>query len=427
MNSNADERRLHFGADACLALEDGRVFLGQAFGARREAEAEVVFNTSMAGYQEIATDPSYHGQMVVLTHPQVGNYGVQEQASESSRPWIAALIVRDLAAAPNHWLAVGDLDDYLAAAGVPGIQGVDTRALTRHLRTHGTPRAVLAPLDPATPLPGQVERLRERARRVTPLSEKNLVADACAPDRVRQPAPRNVAVEPSPFRPRIALVDCGVKHNIARSLTARGAEVVALRWEAGIDEVLQSRVDGVVLSNGPGDPEQVDSAVLLARDLAQRAIPTLGICLGHQVIGRAAGGTTSRLGYGHHGGNHPVLELGSGRVHITSQNHEFQVDGDSISEQSGFFVSMTNLNDGSVEGLAHRELPIFSVQYHPEGCPGPQDNQYVFERFLAMVAQPVSGAQALQTGVGVGDQGSGARGQGPGIGGVADRGSRGAG
>jgi carbamoyl-phosphate synthase small subunit len=392
----AIDRQLYLGADACLALEDGRVFYGHGFGSRGEAEAEVVFNTSMAGYQEIATDPSYHGQMVVLTHPQIGNYGVQAQAAESARPWLAALIVRDLAATPNHWLASGDLDAYLARAGVPGIQGVDTRALTRHLRMHGTMRAVLGRIEPAASLGDQVERLRERARRVTSLSEKDLVAEACAPESVRAASTRPMAVAPPRANPRIALVDCGVKHNIARSLTARGAEVLALPWEADIEQVVDARVEGVVLSNGPGDPEQMDSVTALAHELAARTIPTLGICLGHQVLGRAAGGTTSRLGYGHHGGNHPVRELSTGHVHITSQNHEFQVDAASIAERSGFFVSMVNLNDGSVEGLAHRELPLFSVQYHPEGCPGPQDNQYVFERFLAMVEKPVSGADALR-------------------------------
>jgi carbamoyl-phosphate synthase small subunit len=400
------DRQLYLGADACLALEDGRVFFGHAFGSRSEAEAEVVFNTSMAGYQEIATDPSYHGQMVVLTHPQVGNYGVQAEATESRRPWIAALIVRDLAAAPNHWLASGDLTRYLAEAGVPGIQGVDTRALTRHLRINGTLRAVLGRLDPGAPVSDQVDRLRERARRVISLSEKNLVAEACAPESVAATTMRPLAVETVGSRLRIALIDCGVKHNIVRSLAARGAEVVALPWEATISEVIDSGADGVVLSNGPGDPERMDTAVALARKLTQRAIPTLGICLGHQVFGRAAGGTTSRLGYGHHGGNHPVRELDSGHVHITSQNHEFQVDAASIPPESGFFVSMVNLNDGSVEGLAHRELPIFTVQYHPEGCPGPQDNQYVFERFLAMVEKPVSGAQALRE-LGDGGQGLG--------------------
>ncbi len=397
-SSESPGSQTHFGADACLALEDGRVFFGRAFGARGEAEAEMVFNTSMAGYQEIATDPSYHGQMVVLTHPQVGNYGVQSEATESKRPWIAALIVRDLAAAPSHWLASGDLESYLRAAGVPGIQEVDTRALTRHLRTHGTMRAVLGRLDSTSPLPEQVDRLRERARHVTPLSEKNLVAEASAPESIAAATTRPLNAKPMVVRTRIALVDCGTKHNIARSLAGRGAEVVPLPWAADISDVLGARVGGVVLSNGPGDPERMEAATALARELLRLTIPALGICLGHQVLGLAAGGSTSRLKFGHHGGNHPVLELGTRRVHITSQNHEFQVDAASVPAASGFLVSMVNLNDGSVEGLAHRELPAFSVQYHPEGCPGPQDNQYVFERFLNMVAHPTSGADALQIG-----------------------------
>jgi carbamoyl-phosphate synthase small subunit len=196
-----------------------------------------------------------------------------------------------------------------------------------------------------------------------------------------------------------------VKHNIARSLAARGAEITALPWNARIEDVLACKADGVVISNGPGDPEQMGDATVLARELVARAIPGLGICLGHQVFGRAAGGSTSRLKFGHHGGNHPVRDLVTGQVHITSQNHEFQVDAASIPVASGFFVSMVNLNDGSVEGLAHRDLPVFSVQYHPEGCPGPQDNQHIFDRFLAMVAQPVSGAEAL---LGVRDWGLGA-------------------
>lgn len=385
----------YLNADACLALEDGRVFFGYTFGAPVDAEGEVVFNTSMAGYQEIATDPSYHGQMVVLTHPQVGNYGVQSEAAESKRPWIAAFIVRDVAHSPSHWLASQTLDRYLAANGVPGIHSVDTRALTRHLRNQGTMRAVMARLTAESPIDDQVRALMQRAGRVTPLSEKELVGEVCDPAslaaRTQRPVP-NVHVS---FRARIALVDCGVKHNIARSLAARGAEVVPLPWVATIDEVLDSGAHGVVISNGPGDPERMEAATALLRGLLQKAFPTLGICLGHQVFGLAAGGATSRLRFGHHGGNHPVRDLPSNRVYITSQNHEFQVDGASIPEASGFFVNLVNLNDGSVEGLAHRELPAFSVQYHPEGCPGPQDNQYIFERFLQMVGHPCSGAQAL--------------------------------
>ncbi|MPZ14047.1 MAG: glutamine-hydrolyzing carbamoyl-phosphate synthase small subunit [Chloroflexi bacterium] len=382
-------------ADACLALEDGRIFLGRAFGARADAEGEVVFNTSMAGYQEIATDPSYHGQMVVLTYPQVGNYGVQWQAAESRRPWIAALIVRDLAESPSHWLAAGSLDAYLTDAGVPGIQRVDTRALTRHLRTHGALRAILGQLNARTDLAEQVRRLTDGARRVTPLSDKNLVAETSDPAAVDRRTPRPTSTHTLGERPRIAVVDCGVKHNIARSLAARGAEVIAVPWAAAAGDVLAMNPHGVVISNGPGDPQQMGPAVQLARELLAGGVPALGICLGHQVFGIAAGGTTSRLKFGHHGGNHPVRDLTSGRVHITSQNHEFQVDAGSIPYSSGFFVSMTHLNDGSVEGLAHRELPAFSVQYHPEGCPGPQDNQYIFERFLRMVIHPISGADAL--------------------------------
>jgi carbamoyl-phosphate synthase small subunit len=384
-------------ADACLALEDGRVFFGEGFGARLETDGEVVFNTSMAGYQEILTDPSYRGQMVVLTHPQVGNYGVQLEATESRRPWVTALIVRDLARTPNHWLASNRLERYLEDAGVPALQGVDTRALTRHLRTHGTMRAALGFAAAGESHEALAGRMLARARVATPLSEKNLVAEVCEPANVGSRTDRPVGV--AQLRgggQRIALIDCGVKHNIARSLAAWGARVIPLPWEATIEAVLDANADGVVISNGPGDPERMQGAAGLVNALLQRGIPTLGICLGHQVFGLAVGGTTSRLRFGHHGGNHPVLDRMTGRVHITSQNHEFQVDAASIAERSGVVVSMVNLNDGSVEGLAHGELPAFSVQYHPEGCPGPQDNQYVFDRFLAMVSSPISGAAALE-------------------------------
>jgi carbamoyl-phosphate synthase small subunit len=383
-------------ADACLALEDGRVFFGEGFGARLETDGEVVFNTSMTGYQEILTDPSYRGQMVVLTHPQIGNYGVQLEATESRCPWVTALIVRDLARTPNHWLAINGLDRYLADAGVPALQGIDTRALTRHLRTHGTMRAALGFGTAGEPLEALATRTLARARVATLLSEKNLVAEVCEPANVASRTERQITAVPVRNGPRIAVVDCGVKHNIARSLAAWGARVIPLPWEATIQAVVDANADGVVISNGPGDPERMQGAAGLVGELLQRGIPTLGICLGHQVFGLAAGGTTSRLRFGHHGGNHPVLDRMTGRVHITSQNHEFQVDASSIAERSGVIVSMVNLNDKSVEGLAHRELPAFSVQYHPEGCPGPQDNQYVFDRFLDMVTSPTSGVAALE-------------------------------
>jgi carbamoyl-phosphate synthase small subunit len=404
MTQQPDVRALVSGlyteADACLALEDGRVFFGQGFGALVETDGEIVFNTSMAGYQEIVTDPSYRGQMVVLTHPQIGNYGVQLEATESKRPWVTALVVRDLARTPNHYLVMNRLERYLAEAGVPGVQGIDTRAVTRHLRMHGTMRSALAFARAGELLETLAQRSVARARGAVPLSDKNLVADVCDPVTVQSPSQRQVAAAPAYGHLRIALVDCGVKHNIARSLAAWGADVVPVPWEADVEDVLETGAAGVVISNGPGDPERMESAARLAGELLRRAIPTMGICLGHQVLGLAVGGTTSRLKFGHHGGNHPVLDLTTGRVHITSQNHEFQVDAASIGDRSGVLVSMVNLNDGSVEGLAHRELPAFSVQYHPEGCPGPQDNQYVFNRFLDMVAHPTSGAEALKRATG---------------------------
>lgn len=393
MNAVEPNLAIFAGSDACLALEDGRVFFGQAFGARAVGRGEVVFNTSMAGYQEILTDPSYRGQMVVLTHPQVGNYGVQRQASESTRPWVAALIVRDLARAPNHWLMYGGLDAFLAEAGIPGIQGIDTRALTRHLRDRGTMRAALGRLNPGGHAE-EVEHLVELARTTTPLSEQDLVSEVTDPPGVARRSDRQVPTSIQTHK-RIAVLDYGIKHNIARSLSARGAEAIVFPWMATLGEVLDSGAEGIVISNGPGDPARMRQAADLTQALLGRRMPLLGICLGHQILGLAAAGTTSRLRFGHHGGNHPVRDLATGQVHITSQNHEFQVDAPSIPERSGFVVSMVNLNDQSVEGLAHRELPAFSVQYHPEGCPGPQDNQYVFERFLDMVERPIPGWAAL--------------------------------
>ena len=383
-------------AFAALVLEDGRAFVGAALGADVVGEGEVVFNTAMTGYQEILTDPSYAGQMVCMTYPLQGNYGVREADAESSRPWARAFVVRWACPEPSHHSSEASLDEYLRRWNVPGISDIDTRALTRHLRTHGAMRAVLVH-ELEAPSPGRLAELAAAARRVAPLSEQDLVAET---SRARQEEWHDAL--PPELRPRgcsdgsgltVAVVDYGVKTNILRSLRERGCTVVVLPHTATWSDVEATSADGLVLSNGPGDPAVLEGPVALARQALDR-IPMFGICLGHQVIGRAAGATTSRLPFGHHGANHPVKDLETGRVHITSQNHEFQVDASSI-PSGDFFVSQRNLNDGSVEGLGHRTLPVFSVQYHPEGCPGPQDNQHLYDRFVEMVRSGVPMIKAV--------------------------------
>ncbi len=371
---------------AALVLEDGRAFVGDALGAEVVGEGEVVFNTAMTGYQEVLTDPSYAGQMVCMTYPLQGNYGVRDADAESSRPWARALIVRWSCPVPSHHSSEGSLDEYLKRWKVPAITEIDTRALTRHLRINGALRAVLTHESKA-PSQARLAELAAAARRVTPLAEQDLVAqasrnsveewlDALPPELRRGDHADGAGLS-------IAVVDYGVKSNILRSLRERGCRVVVLPYTATWRDIESTGADGLVLANGPGDPAVLDGPVELARQAIGR-IPIFGICLGHQILGRAAGATTSRLPFGHHGANHPVKDLETGRVHITSQNHEFQVDAGSI-PAGDFFVSQRNLNDGSVEGLSHRTLPAFSVQYHPEGCPGPQDNQHLYDRFVEMV------------------------------------------
>jgi carbamoyl-phosphate synthase large subunit len=373
---------------AALVLEDGRAFVGLALGAGALGQGEVVFNTAMTGYQEVLTDPSYAGQMVCMTYPLQGNYGVRDTDAESARPWARAMIVRWACPAPSHHSSEASLDEYLRRWGVPAITEIDTRALTRHLRTHGALRAVLAH-ESRVPGTTRLAELAVAARKVMPLSQQDLVAETSRTQKEEWLDPL-----PPELRPRhrkdgvglsIAVVDYGVKTNILRSLRERGCRVLVLPHTTTWADVEASGVDGLVLSNGPGDPAVLDGPVELARQALGR-IPLFGICLGHQILGRAAGATTSRLPFGHHGANHPVKDLETGRVHITSQNHEFQVDAPSI-PAGDFFVSQRNLNDGSVEGLGHRTLPAFSVQYHPEGCPGPQDNQHLYDRFVEMVRE----------------------------------------
>ena len=364
---------------AVLGLEDGSVWWGEAFGDATPAAGEVVFNTAMTGYQEVCSDASYNGQIVVMTYPLIGSYGVFDLASESRRPWVEGLVVRE---AMSNVRGLEQLDAYLRGWGVPGLAGIDTRALVRRLRSAGTLRGAI--LQVAPHLAGSDEIGREavaKARTSPALAQRPLVQEATAPSRQMGSGPK------------VALLDTGAKENQLRELVRRGACVRTFPATSTAREILQWAPDGIVITNGPGDPAaipQVTSTVKVLLDASlqrgsARPLPILGICLGHQLIGRAIGATTSRLRFGHHGANHPVQDTRTGRVVITSQNHEFQVDEGSIPESAPFFVSARNLNDGSVEGLQHRTLPIRSYQYHPEAAPGPFDNTPAFDTFLADV------------------------------------------
>jgi carbamoyl-phosphate synthase small subunit len=358
--------------EAALALEDGSIFPGEAFGAATDVAAEVVFNTGITGYQEVVTDPSYRGQMVVMTHPQIGNYGVADSGDESVRPWVSGLIVRELAEQPHHWESRTRLEDFLRTWDVPGLQGIDTRALVRRLRDSGTQRGVLRHSRAGGFTPADLEELRRAAKAAPSVSQLDLVTGVSG------------VLPVTPSDGEVAVLDCGAKWNILRSLERRGVNPHVYQWNATATEILEAKPRAILISNGPGDPAKLPTIVSELRTLVSSGTPVMGICLGHQLLGLAAGATTNRLPYGHHGGNHPVRDLRSGRVTITTQNHEFQVVADTIPTSSGFEVSQVNLNDGSVEGLRHRELPVFSVQYHPEGCPGPQDSQPLFDDFLKL-------------------------------------------
>jgi len=368
-----------------LVLESGASFEGDWLGAGpKEALGEVVFNTCMTGYQEVLTDPSYAGQFLVFTQPLIGNVGSARVDMESTRAWARGVIVAEASPTSPHWQAEGTFAAWLEHQGVPGLTGVDTRELTRHLRDQGTLRGVLAPL-------GQRDlgELLQLARESPTVSQQQLVAEVSCTAAYRADEPLHPALRRGAGGGsggdglRIAVIDFGVKLNTLRSLVSRGAEVWVLPHSASLADLERLGPDGVVLTNGPGDPAQLPGELALTRAVLER-YPVLAICLGHQLVGRAIGATTSRLPFGHHGGNHPVRDQTTGRVFVTPQNHEFQVDSESIPEGSGWFVSERNLNDGSVEGLRHQQLPVISVQYHPEGSPGPQDRQHLFDEFLAM-------------------------------------------
>jgi carbamoyl-phosphate synthase small subunit len=353
---------------ALLALADGTVFPGIAFGAPVAAGGDLVVNTSQTGYQEVCTDPSYAGQVVVMTYPLIGNHGRLRSDDQSERPWLRALVVANATAAVLE--DARQLATLLRDQGIPAIAGIDTRALARHLRTHGSiPGIVTAPgqVDPAAAV---------RAVRALPRWEDEDFVGLVSPTAITD-------VGAGEGGPLIGIIDLGLKANIVRSLRRRGVRVRILPHTVSTSDALDPEIDGLVFSPGPGDPARLAGPVALARAALADGRPLLGICLGHQIVGRAAGAETRRLRFGHHGANHPVRDVDSGLVQVTAQNHEVQVVGETLPRTSGFGVSQVNLNDGSVEGLRHRELPVETVQYHPEGAPGPLDALAVFDRFVA--------------------------------------------
>jgi len=381
---------------AILALADGRVFSKEAAGAEGETAGEVVFNTSMTGYQEILTDPSYEGQLVAMTYPQIGNVGVNREDVESRRPFMRGFIVKDYTAAPSNWRASEPLHEYMRANGIVGIYGIDTRALVRHLRDHGAQEGVISTGA------ASVEELIAKARTAPGLIGQDLVKNVTCPQAydwnegmwqlvggykrrdgssTAKRSRKGSFAAPKYF---VVAYDFGIKYNILRNLAESGCQVRVVPASTPAREVLALKPDGIFLSNGPGDPD----AVPYAKDNVQQLIgkkPIFGICLGHQILGLALGGKTYKLKFGHHGGNQTVMDLTTRKVEITAQNHGFAVDADSLGGAAQ--LTHVNLNDNTVEGLAHRELPIFSVQYHPESSPGPHDANYLFKRFTDLMAQ----------------------------------------
>ena len=353
-----------------LVLEDGTTWPGAAFAGDGAVLGEVVFNTGMTGYQEVLTDPSYAGQIVVMTYPLIGNYGTLAAEAESVRPWVRGFVVHEHCSEPSHWGPRGGVAAYMAAHGIPGLEGVDTRALTRHLRRFGTVRGALLAGPAASAAAASPVEVLTQVRAWQP---RGLVAEVSTP-------------EPYAFsrgEPHVVLVDYGAKSNIARSLALLGAGVTVVPAAFTAQQILALQPDGILLSNGPGDPRDVAGAPETIRALLAARLPIFGICLGHQLLGLALGGRTDKMLFGHRGVNHPVIDTRSGRGVITTQNHGYALIADSL-DPDVVVVTHRNLNDDTVEGLAHRDLPAFSVQYHPEACPGPGESRALFAEFLEL-------------------------------------------
>ena len=374
---------------ALLALEDGRFFEGESFGAAGTRVGEICFNTAMTGYQEVLTDPSYRGQIVAMTYPLIGNYGTNSFDQESRSPHVRGFVIEELSEIPSSWRSEMSLDEYLQKWQIPGVQGIDTRALTRHLRTRGAMKACLT-TEAISP-----RKATQRAIEGQGVIGMDYVREVSTPEVYqwdpddKLSTPWSVTAENGgskralpPIRFRIAAYDYGIKENILRLLRQKGFGVTVVPASTTAEDVLALNPDGIFLSNGPGDPAALSYAHEALRDLIGKK-PIFGICLGHQVLGFAFGGLTFKLKFGHRGANQPVKDLRSGKVAITAQNHGFAVDPDSL--PSNVEVSHVNLNDGTVEGMRHRQLPIFSVQYHPEAAPGPHDASYFFEQFADLI------------------------------------------
>ena len=368
---------------AILALEDGTLFEGRSFGARTQASGEVVFNTAITGYQEVFTDPSYAGQIVVLTYPEIGNYGTTPADSESSRPYIEGLVVREFSSLASNWRSQEHAEQFLTRANIPVAAEIDTRRLVRHLRTRGVMRGVLSSAG------GDPQALVEKARRIPSMAGLDLATrvstltpytwergvEACSPSQT--------FAQDAPPRFNVVAYDFGIKHNILRRLVHSGCRVTVVPALTSAEDLLALKPDGVFLSNGPGDPEPLHTQAANIRKLLGR-VPIFGICLGHQLLGLALGGRTYKLKFGHRGANHPVLNRLTARVEITSHNHGFAVDPDSLN-QNEIELTHVNLNDGTLEGFRHRSLPAFCVQYHPEAAPGPHDSLYLFDDFITLM------------------------------------------
>jgi carbamoyl-phosphate synthase small subunit len=360
------------GAKALLALEDGVVYEGRAFGHAGETTGEVVFNTALSGYQEVLTDPSYAGQIVTMTYPHIGNYGINVDDVESSDTQVAGFVVREVSTTASSWRSSGDLSRYLDDHGVVGITEVDTRALTRHLRDHGAKRGVISALvdDRAA--------LVAKARASRSMIGLDLAREVTCAEAYHVDAPAKGTF-------KVVAYDFGMKTNIGRMLAAAGCDVTVVPATTSAEDTLALKPDGVFLSNGPGDPEPCTYAIEASRKIMQKEVPIFGICLGHQILGLACGAKTFKLKFGHRGANHPVKNMATGHVEVTSQNHGFSVDAAAF-DRPELVLTHVNLNDGTVEGFRHRDLPVVSVQYHPEASPGPHDSHYLFADFVKLMS-----------------------------------------